>query len=290
MATDKIGLRTVEQFMAEYIPVYQPIYPLFLGKSQAYSEDAGSAVTRSLTTIGQIRAQHITPKDTEIKQIAVSDQKKTFKKYFLANQFIISNMQNNEGNESVVSQVLDEHQTQFDSLMLLGEGTSPSTMLNNSLFWSNDSNYVLESSSEIQKDANNNYLLDLHGKLMTNVTKADRVAGKKIILFYGTLALPLFTSLYATAAKPFKTVLQEVLGAGYSTAQIPASITPSGENGWIIANLDQIKTHYTVLPALNGTGDNPEKMYNWYNFLMGSCMVEVKASGAIIRQPMTLQA
>jgi hypothetical protein len=290
MATDKVGLRTVEEFMEGYTPIYQPIYPLFLGKSQSYSEEAGKAELRRVSTIGDIRTKHITPKDTEIKQIAVNEAKKTFKKYFLANQFMISNLQDQQGVEDVVSQVLDEHQTQMDELFLLGEGTSNSTMVNNSLFWSDDSNYILESSTEVQKDVANNYLYDMHSKVLTTATKADRVSGRKVLMFYGTLTLPLFNSLYTTAVKPFKSALSEVLGNNYQVAQIPSGITPSGANGWLVANLDMLKLHYTVLPALNDEGDNNEKMYYWFNFLMGSCMLECLASGAVIRQPATLQA
>jgi hypothetical protein len=290
MATDKIALRTVEEFMAGYTPVYQPIYPLFLGKSQAYSEEAGKADLRRVNTIGDIRGKHITPKDTEISQIAISESKKTFKKYFLANQFQISNMQDQQGIEDVIAQVLDEHQTQMDELFLLGEGTSASDMINNSLFWSNDSNYVLESSAEVQKDVDNNYLSDLHAKIMQNVTTADRISGRKVMMFYGTNILPLFDSLYPGSSKPFKGALQEVLGANYSLAKLPSAITPSGANGWMIANLDQVKLHYTALPALKSRGVNEEKMYSWANFIMGSCLLEVLSSGGIVRQPSTLEA
>jgi len=290
MSTDRIALRSVEEFMADYTPVYQPIYPLFLGKAQAYSEEAGKIDFKRALTIGDIRGKHITPKDTEIRQIAVKESSKTFKKYFLANQFQLSEMQDQQGIEDVVKQVLDEHQTQMDELFLLGEGTSSSNMINNSLFWSGDSNYVLESSAEVQKDADNNYLSDLHSKIMQNVTTADRVAGRKVILFYGTSILPLFDSLYSSSSIAFKGALSNVLGPNYSLAKVPAAITPSSVNGWIIANLDQVKMHYTALPSLKKQGLNDEKMYYWFNFMMGSCMLEVLASGGIVRQPATLEA
>jgi hypothetical protein len=290
MPTNKTGLRTVEEFMSDYVPSYQPIYPLFLGKSQAYEEEAGTAAFRRINTIGDVRTKHVTPKDTEIRQIAASESSKAFKKYFLANQFQLSHLQAKQGVDDVVSQVLDEHQTQMDELFLLGEGTSNSTMLNNSLFWSNDSNYVLESSYEVKKDSGGNYLFDLHSKVIENVAKANRVAGKKLILFYGTNIVPQYNSLFANAVRPFKTSLSEVLGNNYTVAELPTDITPSGANGWIITNLDKVKLHYTLLPALKAQGSNDEKMYYWFNFLMGSCMLEVLSSGAIVRQPATLQA
>src|SRR4051812_26135560 len=133
MATNKVLLRTVDEFMADYTPVYQPIYPLLLGKSQAYAEEVGQVNFKRANTVGDIRAHHITPKDTEIRQIAVGESSKAFKKYFLANQFIQSLLQDQQGIEDVVAQVLDEHQKQMDELILLGEGTSNSTMFNNGL-------------------------------------------------------------------------------------------------------------------------------------------------------------
>jgi hypothetical protein len=134
--TNKIVLRTVEEFMSDYKPTYSPLYTLFLAKSQAYSEQVGQASFKRLDTVGDIRAKHVTPKDTELQQIAAKESSKTFKKYFLANQYIESNLQDRQGLEDVKAQVLDEHQKQADDLFLLGEGTSNSTMINNGLFWS----------------------------------------------------------------------------------------------------------------------------------------------------------
>lgn len=288
MPTQKPVLRSIEEFMSDYTPVYRPIYPLFLGKSQQYVEEVGKLDFRRVQTVGDIRGKHITPKDTEIRQIAVSEAKKTFKKYFLANQFTVSHMQDQQGTEEIISQVLDEHQVQMDELFLLGEGSSNSTMINNGLFWSNDPNYVLESSAEVQMESVG--LSDLHTKVLVSASKANQIAGRKIVMFYGTEILPLFNSLYDQAVVPFKRTLQEVLGPDYSLAEMPAAATPSGANGWLIANLDQTKLHYTALPSLKDQGSNDEKMYNWFNFLMGSCMLEVLASGGVIRQPATIES
>lgn len=288
--TNKVALRTVEEFMADYVPVYQPIYPLFMGKSQAYSEEVGTVDFKRVSTVGDIRTKHITPKDTEIKQIAVNEAKKTLKKYFLANQFVISNLQDKKGLEDVVAQVLDEHQKQMDDLFLLGEGTSASTMVNNGLFWSNDSNYQLESSVEVAKGTATDHLKDMHTRIMASVSAADDVAGRKVLMIYGSTACSKYDSLYANTDAPFKKVLNEVLGANYTTAKMPSAVTPSGANGWIVANLDQVKLHYTALPSLKAQGVNEEKMYTWHNFLMGSCMLEVLAQYGVIRQPVTFEA
>jgi hypothetical protein len=288
--TNKVALKTVEEFMADYMPVYQPIFPLFLDKSQAYSEDVGSVDFKRADTVGDIRAKHITPKDTEIKQIGVKEGKKSFKKYFLANQFVQSSLQDARGNEDVIAQVLDEHNKQADELLLLGEGTSASTMLNNGLYWSDDANFTLESSVELDKGTAEDHLKDMHSKIMASASKADQVAGRKLILVYGATACEKFDSLYANTDAPFKKVLAEVLGQNFTLVKLPLAVTPSNANGWIVVNLDQIKLHYTVLPQLKAQGVNDEKMYSWHNFLMGSMMVEVLVADGIVRQPVTFEA
>lgn len=290
MPTGKIVVRSADEFMQDYRPVYQPFYPLILsgGKSQSYAEEVGSLNFKRLEAMGDLRMKHITPKDTEIKQIAARESTKTFKKYFLANQYVQSTLQDQKGLEDVVAQVLDENHKLQDDLLLLGEGTSNSTMINNGLYWSNDPNYVLESSIEI--DNANAWLSDLHAQVVTAKIKADLVSGRKLVVFYGASMLPKINGLWSANGVPFKQSLQAVLGGGYSIAELPADVTPSGANGWMIVNLDQVKIHYTTLPKLDAQGVNEEKMYSWHNFLAGSMMVEVLASKAIIRQPVTFEA
>jgi len=288
MATNKIALRTIEEFMSDYTPIYEPIYPLFLGKSQQYAREVGKLDFRRIQAVGDLHAGHQLPKDTDIKQIQVMEGRKSYKKYFLANQFILSDFQDRQGVEEVVAQVLDAHQVQMDNLFMLGEGSSASTMINNGLYWSNDPNYTLESSTEVQFNTDGSYLYDLHAKVVTSAMKANQVAGRKVIIFYGSNILPLFNSVYDTAVKPFKTALQEVLGPNYSLVELPTAATPSGANGWIIGNYDQCKTHYSVLPTILGQGMNDEKLHLWWNFVMGSTMLEVLAQHGVIRQPATL--
>jgi hypothetical protein len=286
MSTNKVALKTVEQFMSDYQPVYQPLYPLFLGKSQQYSEEVGKLNFKRAATVGDIRAHHITPKDTEIRQISVQEGSKTFKKYFLANQFQLSHLQSQEGVSQTVAEVLDEHQRHQDDLFLLGEGTSDSTMLNNGLFWSDDPNYTLENSGEIDST---DRMYDFHSDVMVTVNKSKLLSGRKAIIFYGTSVLPLYNGLYPSVAKPWKSVLAEVLGPNFIQVEMPADCTPSGTNGWIVANLDQVKLHYTTLPKLDDQGSNDEKKYFWFNFIMGSMMLECLAPNAVIRQPATLE-
>lgn len=287
--TNKIVLREVDAFMADYTPVYQPLFSLFLGgKSQQYSQEVGKMEFKRLEAVGDLRMKHITPKDTEMKQIAAKEGSKIFKKYFLANQYVQSSLQDTQGIEDVIAQVLDENNKLQDDLLMLGEGSSAGTVVNNGLYWSSDANYVLETSAEV--DNANAWLTDLHAKIVTSKIKADLVSGRKVLFFYGADLLPKINGLYSASGKPFKTALQEVLGANYSLAEIPADVTPSSANGYIIVNMDQVKLHYTSVPVLKAQGVNEENMYSWHNFLAGSMMLEVLVAKAIIRQPLTFEA
>ena len=285
MSTNKVMLRSVEEFMADYKPIYVPIFGKLLGNSQAYSQEAGKISFNRLEAVGDLRAKHITPKDTVIEQISVRESSKTFKKYFLGKQFIQSALQDNSRTEQVIAQVLDEHQKHMDDLVLLGEGTSTSDMINNGLFWSNDSNYDLESSKDYG-DVSDDPLVDLHKQVMTAAETAKQLDGNKLIIFYGSTLLPYYNGVYAASSMPFKSVLSDVLGEGWDFAEMPSAVTPNSTNGVIVITLPQVKLHYTALPQLKDQGVNAEKMYSWHNFLMGSAMVDVLALNGIVRQPL----
>ncbi len=289
MSTNKVMLRSVEQFMSDYKPIYTPIYAAFLGNSQSYSEEAGKISFNRLEAVGDLRAKHLTPKDTVIEQISARESSKVFKKYFLGKQFVQSALQDNSRTEQVIAQVLDEHQKHMDDLFLLGEGTSDSTMINNGLFWSGDANYTLENSVDYG-DVSDDPLVDLHKKVMVTANQSKQIEGQKLIVFYGSELLPYFNGVYAASSMPFKSVLSSVLGSDFAFAELPSAVTPASANGWMIATLPQVKLHYTALPQLKDQGVNPEKMYSWHNFLMGSCMVDVLCQDAIIRQPAAYNA
>lgn len=285
MSTNKIALRTIEEFMSGYVPVYTPIYTLFLAKGQQYSHEVGKMDFRRVETVGDIRGKHISPKSNSMQQVTVTEGKKTFSKYFLANQFIHSDIQDARGVEDVAAQVLDEHQIHADELFLLGEGTAANNVVNNGLFHSADKNYVLEASVEI---AAANRLSDLHSKMMVTAEEANRIAGQKVLIYYGDTLRPVINSIYEASSTPFKKALKEVL-EDYTVIQLPKDATPAGQNGWMIANLDQTKLHYTALPQILAQGHNEEKMYVWTNFFLGSMMLEVIAKGGVIRQPVTFE-
>jgi hypothetical protein len=146
---------------------------------------------------------------------------------------------------------------------------------------------LLENSVEVAAGTAADHLKDMHTKIMASAAKADDIAGRKVLIVYGSTACAKFDSLYANTDAPFKKVLAEVLGENYTLVKLPSAVTPNSTNGWIIANLDQIKLHYVVLPQLKAQGVNDEKMYSWHNFLLGSMMLEVLQYKAIIRQPVT---
>ncbi len=290
MSTNKLVLRDVDQFMADYKPVYQPLYSMFLGKSQQYSEAVGQLNFKRLEAVGDIRNRHITPKDTDIKQISVKEGSKVFKKYFLASQYVQSLLQDTEQNEDVVKQVLDEHQKHMDEIFVTGEGTSAGDVVNNGLFWSADANYVVNGSAELDTDADANGCIALHAKVMEQIEIANQIAGRKMVIFYGSNIIPVVNGLFASSPVAFKSVMQESLGEGVRQINLMSNLTPSSNHGFLIVNEDMVKLHYTTLPGLKSQGVNEEKMHTWHNFLMGSAMLEVLASGGIIKQPLTLEA
>jgi hypothetical protein len=287
MSTNKIILRSVDEFMSGYTPVYKPFYPLFLKKSKSYPSEVGKIDFKRVEAIGDIRAKRLTPKDTVIKEISVQEGTKTFKKYFNANRYVQSSLQDTQGIEDIVAQVLDEHQKQADDLFLLGEGTSASNMINNGLFWSADPFYRLESSVEVASASG--HLPSFHTKIMDTVALAEPLAGEKVLIVYGTSACSKLDSLWSDSNRPFKSTLQEVL-TGWSIVKLPSQVTPSNANGWIVANLDQCMLHHTEFPNLKDQGVNTEFMYSWHNFMHGSMMLEVLAQDGVIRQPCTFAA
>lgn len=287
--TNKIALRTAEEFMSDYSPTYKALYPLLMKNSQAYPQVVGELSFRRAEAVGDIRAKRITPKDTHIHQIAVAEGKKKFKKYFDAAQFRQSKFQDTDGIEDVIKQVLDENEKLQDELAAFGEGTSNSTMINNGYFHSDDPNYTLESSAEVAAASTGYHLPDMHTKMMVTINKANLVDGEKVMIIYGASACAKFDGLYANSDAPFKRVISEV-AEGWTFLKMPEAITPSNSNGWIAINLDQIKVNYTVFPSLLSQGVNEEQMHSWHNFLLGSMMIEVKAKDGIIRQPVTFAA
>ncbi len=282
MQTGKVILRSAEQFMSDYTPVYSSILSLILGmaKNQEYAAEAGEISFKRAEAVGDIRMKRITPKDSEIKQIAVGESKKTFKKYFYGNQYRQSVYQSREGNEDVVKQVLEENQKLSDELLAFGDGTASNNVLNNGLYFSADPNYTTEASA-VALATNDAF----YSKLLENAEKANKVPGRKVVFFYGDarkLSKKLFTAQPVSLLKVLKDALPD-----YTFIDLPDTMAPTGQHGWIIVNMDQIKVNYTVLPKLDKQGVNDELNYTWANFAMGSLMLEVLTKDGVIRQPAT---
>lgn len=286
MATNKLVLREVNEIMADYKPSYQPFWPILLGNSKAYPEVVGKINFKRMEAVGDIRMQHYNPKDTHIHQIAAVEKSKTYKKYFMAGQIVQSTLQDRDQNEDVVKQVLDENNKKQDDLVLLGEGTAAdSTIVNNGLYWSTDPNYLLQSSTALASTDNN--LPALHASVVTQKILADTVAGRKVVVFYGSTMLAKLSGVYGTSSIPFRDTLQKALGPNYSLTELPSECTPSAANGFMILTLDQVLLHYTTPPKLEDQGVDARNKEVWQNFLMGSTMVEVLAYKGIVRQPHT---
>ena len=284
MGTNRVALRSVEEFMADYRPNYIPMYSALLGNAQAYSEEVGKVSFNRLEAVGDIRAKHITPKDTVLHAIQARETLKNFKKYFMGSEFAQSTLQDNSRTEQVLAQVLDEMQKQFDEMVLFGEGTSHSNMINNGLFWSNDPNYTfIDNSEEIDGDAVDP-LIDFLAKVMVDANRSKQVDGDKLLVFYGADIISLVNSVFAASSQPFRSVLAGVLGQGWSVAEMPTTVTPSGEQGWMIVTLPQVKLHMTTLPKLKDQGVDARASESWHHFLTGSTMVDVLALDAIIRR------
>lgn len=288
MATSKLVLREKDVIMNDFRPTYDPLLPIFMQGGQKHEMEVGVDTFKRLEAVSDLRAKHITPKDTVMHNLVAIEKTKTFKKYPFGSQFVRSTLQDNEQNESFVKQVLDESFKHADEIFMLGDGgTSTSDVVNNGLFWSGDSNYVTESSTEL--DSDQDLAISLYQAVQANAVVADQIEGQKLIIFYGSNIVPIYRSLFAASSRSFKSALSESL-PDYRHMELHSSITPASSHGWLIVNLNQVKLHYTEMPQLWDQGINSEKMHVWQNFLYGSMMLDVLVSGAIIKQAATIEA
>lgn len=279
MSTNKNVLRSVDELLADYTPSHKPLISEFLGNSQGYSQDVGAVNFKRLQVVGDVEAKFISPKDTVFQEVQVNEGLKTFKKAFFGTQFVQSSLQDRGQVEDVSKQVLDVLNKQMDGF-LMGDG------VNSGIYTSTDANYVSKNSAQMTK-ANDQHIDAIHSKVVSLAMEADLLAGPKLILFYGANILNEYNMLYANTSAPFKTALANVLGSEYSLGVIPSTITTNDE-GFLIISRDHAKLHYTTLPTIVAQGEDQRAMEIWQNFLLGSCMVDLKTKGAIIKQPLTL--
>lgn len=290
MGTNKLVLRESNELMADFRPTYNSFMALFLGpNAKQYDNVVGVKNFKRMEAVGNIRNQKYNPKDTHVHQVVAVEKQKTFKPYFHASQFVQSTLQDRSQNEDVVKQVLNENNKLQDDLFLLGEGTSNSTMINNGLYWSDDANYLLQSSTELASTGG--HLPALHASVVSQKIAADAVSGRKMVVFYGQTMLEKLSGINSSSSVPFRESLQKALGPNYSIVELPLEVTPSTSYGFIIVNMDQIKLHYTTPGAiLDDQGVDSRNREAWHNFLVGSCMLEVLAYKGVIRQPHTFGA
>lgn len=281
--TNKIEFRSVTEFMASgYTPQYTPLMSLFLDGAKQHEAVVGEAKYTQISALGDIRNRIITPKDTELHQIGAGPSSKTFKKYFLASQFTQSNLQNRDGYEDVVAEALDEHNKHNDEIFLSGGGQ------NNGLLVSSDANFILRSSTAMAAGSDT-HLTSLYNELVSEALSANDIEGRKVLLYWGATMSTKVNSLFAATSKPFSQALSEAEALkDYDLIKVPTAILPAGfTDGFAIVNMGKIRVNYIFLPEVNDQGFNAEKNYAWTNFMQASSMVDVKALGAIVVQPLT---
>lgn len=280
--TNNIVFRTVSEFMSGYTPQYTPLMPLFLAGARQHEAVVGEHKYDQVRAVGDLRSRVITPKDTEIFQVGANSGNKSFKKFFLGAQYIHSNLQSRQGYEDVVAEVLDENFKFNDEIFFSGQVNG--VQQNNGLLVSSDPNFQLRSAP-----GNITTLDGLYSEIMAEALIANEMEGQKILLYFGDTMSSRFNSLFTETKTPLSAVLAESDAMSeydfikIPTAQLPSSLT----NGFAIVNMGKIQVNYTILPEVNKQGVNDEKNYAWTNFLMGSSMVDVKAPGGIIVQPLT---
>lgn len=284
MGTDKIVVKETDQFMADYKPIYKPIYPLLTGKQ--YTEEVGKINFKRIEAVGDLDSKLVFPKDTEIHRFSSLESEKSFKKFFRAGQYVQSGLQSQEGAQTVVNQVLDRANIQYDSLLLTGEGTEDANVVNNALFWSGDPNHTTKSSEEI---ATENRLYEFHKYIMARAEEANQIDGRKLIMFYGN-TIERVNALFTDGTVPFVRALQDSLGGNYNVAKMPTASTPASAHGFMIINLDQVVVHYIKHPQLDSSGYDARLKEYWWNFYFGSTMAEILVKDALIKCPITWAA
>jgi hypothetical protein len=190
-STNRLVLKDVDQFMADYTPIYQPLYPLFLGKSQQYSEEVGTPELQAPRS-GRRHPRPSHHAEGHRHQADRGEGRLEDLQEVLPREPVraVALCRITSRTDDVVRQVLDEHQKQFDEMMVMGEGTQNSDVVNNGLFWSGDSNLIVNGSAELDTDADTNGAIGLHSKVMEQAEIANAIAGRKIVIFYGVQHRP----------------------------------------------------------------------------------------------------
>lgn len=282
MSTNLIISQTSQEFLSGYTPVYSPIYPLFTQGGQQYAMQAAERTLRRAVALGDIRTKRYSPKDTEVKHFNAGPQDKTFKAYLNVVRFTHSVFQDASGVPDILSQALEEHQKAQDELLYFGDGATDGAQVNNGLYFSSDANYIKESSTSLSAT---NQLLLFHQAVVSEA-RAVSVGGSRSIIFYGDTCLAALDSLHADGGGAVVAGLEDVLGNEFDLIRSPKGLTPSGENGILVVNHAQVKTHYVTEPVILDQDTDRKEMQAWANFVQGSMMVDVAAYGGIRKLPL----
>lgn len=278
-ATNKPILRTAQEFAEGYSPVYPAIYPVFLSGSHSklYERVEGQQTVKGVEAIGDMVAKKFSSKDTLIHQLHGKEKSFSFDKNFYLAEYKTGINQSTEGDATLVQEFIDNQNVALDNLLLFGDEN------NQGLHTNNSSNFVTESPiSSIDPDDPNAFFQ----AIMATAEEADKLAGSKILMLYGTTTRKLWRAgLFSTGQASIQENLLRSLGSEYTPMLMPSQVTPNQE-GWLIINLNKIMVHNHGAPWMEMGEDLPRRL-RFKHFLTGSVGVELKQYGAIIKQVVT---
>lgn len=278
--TNKPILRSSEEFASNYTPVYPAVYPMFLSgaHSKPYERIEGTQNVKGVEAIGDMLAKKFSSKDTLIHQLHGKDKTFTFDKNFWLAEYKTGINQSSEGDPELVNEFLDNQNVLLDQLLMFGDEG------NQGLYTNNSSNFVTEGAIGSIDDSDKNAFFEA---IMATAEEADKMAGSKILMPFGTVTRKLWRAgLFSTGQASVKGNLMQALGSEYTPMAMPQQITPNGEEGWLVINMNKIRVHNHGAPWMEPGEDAPRRS-RYVHFLLGSVGVELLAKGAIIKQVVT---
>lgn len=278
-ATNKPILRTAEEFAGEYSPVYPAIYPAFLSGAQAkaYERVEGTQKVKGVEAIGDMIAKKFSSKDTLIHQLHGKGTEFTFDKNFYLAEYKTGINQSSEGDAQLVAEFIDNQNVKLDQLLLFGDEG------NQGLYTNNSAKYVSEGAIGSIDASDKNAFYEA---IMATAEEADKMAGSKVIMFYGEVTRRLWRAgLFSTGQASVQSNLMSALGSEYTPLLMPSQVAPNAE-GWMVVNMNKIKVHHHGAPWMEPGEDSPRRL-RYVHFLIGSIGVELLQTGAIIKQPVT---
>jgi hypothetical protein len=278
-ATNKPILRTAEEFASDYSPVYPAIYPAFLSGAQAkaYERVEGTQKVKGVEAIGDMIAKKFSSKDTLIHQLHGKENEFNFDKNFYLAEYKTGINQSAEGDPALVAEFIDNQNVKLDQLLLFGDEG------NQGLYTNNSAKYITETPiSSIDASDKNAF----YEAIMGTAEEADKMAGSKVIMFYGEVTRRLWRAgLFSTGQASVQSNLMSALGSEYTPLLMPSQIAPNAE-GWMVINMNKIKVHHHGAPWMEPGEDLPRRL-RYVHFLIGSVGVELMQSGAILKQAVT---